>query len=295
VRPAAALVRSSARQFVRSLRPKAAAVRSSARPLVRSLRPKAAAVRSLRPQAAAMRSFLAPNASPMTLDGTRTYVIGVRRVAILDPGSAADSHIEALARAVADADVVTILVTHDHPDHSTGAGTLAARLGTAVRSIAAGCLRDGDGIDTDEGEIVTLHTPGHCPDHAAFQWPAESAIFCGDLMMGGLDTAVVAAPEGDVGAYLESLERLRSLRPKVIYPSHGPEFTDPDSALTRYVEHRRQREAQVLDAIGAGASGVAAITDHVYGDALDPRLRSFAEAAVVAYLEHLRRTDRLRP
>jgi glyoxylase-like metal-dependent hydrolase (beta-lactamase superfamily II) len=231
----------------------------------------------------------------MTLDGTRTYVIGASRVAILDPGSAADSHIDALAEAAAEADEATVLVTHDHPDHSTGASELAARLGTAVRSIAAGTLQDGDRIGTDEGDLFVLHTPGHCPDHAALHWPAKSAIFCGDLMMGGLDTAVVAAPEGDMGEYLASLVRLRSLRPSVIYPAHGPEFLEPDAAIDRYIAHRHRREAQVLDAVTAGAVDVTEITDRVYGSSLDPRLRSFAEAAVAAYLAHLRSTGRLRP
>lgn len=245
------------------------------------------------------RMVLAPNASPMTMAGTVTYVVGRRRAAVLDPGSAAESHLAALAEALAEAEAVTILLTHDHPDHGTGAGELRDRLASqSVRAVvrsATGAygLADGEAVETDQGDLVTLATPGHSPDHLAFHWPAASAVFCGDLMMGGLDTAVVAAPEGDVGQYLASLERLRSLAPRVIYPSHGPAFTDPDTAIGRYVEHRRQRERQVLDALASGARGVAAITDHVYGEGLDPRLRSFAEAAVAAYLAHLRQTGRL--
>jgi glyoxylase-like metal-dependent hydrolase (beta-lactamase superfamily II) len=241
-----------------------------------------------------MRTFLAPNASPMTLSGTITYVLGQRQVAILDPGSAAASHLDALTAAAGAAESVAILLTHDHPDHGTGARELAERLGGApVLSLAGGGLRDGQAVATDEGELVVLDTPGHCPDHAAFHWPARSAIFCGDLMMGGLDTAVVAAPEGSIRLYLESLQRLRSLRPDVIYPAHGPAFTDADAAIGRYIEHRRVRETQVLDALAAGARDVAAIADHVYGAGLDAALRGFAEAAIVAYLDHLRETGRL--
>jgi glyoxylase-like metal-dependent hydrolase (beta-lactamase superfamily II) len=107
-------------------------------------------------------------------------------------------------------------------------------------------------------------------------------------MMGGLDTAVVAAPEGDLAVYLESLERIRSLRPDVIYPAHGPAFTAPDAALDRYVSHRTHRLRQVQNAFAAGASDARSITDLIYGDSIDPGLRPFAEAAVEAYLVYLR-------
>jgi glyoxylase-like metal-dependent hydrolase (beta-lactamase superfamily II) len=241
------------------------------------------------------RSILAPNASPMTLDGTITYLVGERRVAIIDPGCADRMHIDAIAAAAAAVReaAATILLTHHHPDHAAGALELGTLLQAPVLSLAAGTLHDGQAVSTDAGELVVLATPGHAPDHAAFHWPAADAIFCGDLMMGGLDTTVVGAPEGDLGAYLESLDRLRAARPRTIYPSHGPPFTDPDAALDRYVEHRAERERQVLVAVAAGARSVDAITDRVYGPALDEELRPFATAAVEAYLEHLRRDGRL--
>jgi glyoxylase-like metal-dependent hydrolase (beta-lactamase superfamily II) len=238
------------------------------------------------------RSILAPNASPMTMAGTVTYLVGRAEVAVLDPGSAAESHIEAIAAAADGARTVRILLTHDHPDHSTGARPLARRLDARVFSLGTGTLRDGALIPTDEGPLTALATPGHSPDHTAFHWPAARAVFCGDLMMGGLDTAVVAAPEGDVGLYLASLERLGALAVETIYPAHGPPFTDAAAALDRYVRHRQDREQQVLDAMATGARDLAAITDAVYGPALDPSLRPFAEAAVRAYLAHLIATGR---
>lgn len=259
-----------------------------------------------------MRSFLAPNASPMTLDGTITYVVGRRHTAIIDPGSDDPGHLDALAAAAADAERITVIVTHYHPDHSAGAVALAGRVGATLlggrsgraaldtprgparpgKSAGAaggGLLADGTRIRTDEGDLIVVRTPGHSPDHIALHWPEESAIFCGDLMMGGLDTAVVAAPEGDLAAYLRSLQRLRSLSLKIIYPAHGPAFTDPDAALDRYLSHREQRLEQVRAALDTGADDIAAITDTVYGEGLDPELRPFAEAAVQAYLDYLER------
>jgi glyoxylase-like metal-dependent hydrolase (beta-lactamase superfamily II) len=234
------------------------------------------------------RSFLAPNASPMTLHGTITYVVGRNRIAIIDPGSDSPDHLDALAAVAAEADRAVIIVTHDHPDHSTGALQLAERMNAALLGGRAGLLAEGIRVDTDDGDLVVIRTPGHSPDHIALHWPDASAIFCGDLMMGGLDTAVVAAPDGDLGAYLHSLERLRSLRSSVIYPAHGPPFTDPEEALDRYARHRRDRLDQVRAAIADGDRDARSITDRIYGDSLDPGLHPFAVAAVQAYLAYLR-------
>jgi glyoxylase-like metal-dependent hydrolase (beta-lactamase superfamily II) len=239
------------------------------------------------------RALLAPNASPMTLAGTTTYVVGRRVAAVIDPGSAAVNHLAAIAAAVGAAGTVRILITHDHPDHSTGATEVAARLGAPVLSLGDGTLSDGFTVATDDGELVCIATPGHAPDHAAFHWPAAAAVFCGDLMMGGMDTSVVATPEGDLGAYLESLRRLRRLRPRTIYPAHGPAFTDAGAAIDRYLAHRAERERQVLAALAAGARDAAEIAEHVYGAELHPDLRAFALGAVEAYLEHLAATRRL--
>ncbi len=241
---------------------------------------------------AALRAVLAPNASPMTLDGTRTWIVGTRVAAVIDPGSAAPAHLDRLAHEVAGA-TVSIVVTHEHPDHSTGAAELAARLGAPILGIAAGSLQSGDAVPTDAGDLVAIPTPGHAPDHIALHWPSEQAVFVGDLMMGGLDTAVVAAPEGDLGQYIESLERIRTLRPRILYPAHGPPFEDPDEAIDRYIRHREERRAQVLDAVRAGARTPEEIVTRVYGESLDPKLRYFAERAVEAYLMHLRRHHEL--
>jgi glyoxylase-like metal-dependent hydrolase (beta-lactamase superfamily II) len=240
-----------------------------------------------------LRTLLAPNPSPMTLEGTQTYIVGRERCAIIDPGPDSAEHLDAVAQAVSGGVSVSILLTHAHPDHDAGAPALAARLKAPILSAERG-LRDGDVIPTDAGDLIALHTPGHTADHMSFWWPVEAAIFCGDLMMGGLDTALVAPPEGDLSAYLESLERLKGLGARVIYPAHGPPITDPLDALDRYLRHRQDREAQVLDGLRDQSVSAEQLTDQVYGPELEPGLRPYARAAIDAYLAHLEKMGRVR-
>jgi len=234
-----------------------------------------------------LRTLLAPNPSAMTLDGTRTYLVGRSRVAIIDPGPALPAHLERIASAVGAAPAV-ILLTHQHPDHAGGARALARLLDADIRSRAAGTLADGDTIPTDEGELRAVHTPGHTPDHVALHWPNASAIFVGDLMMGGLDTALVAPAEGgELRAYLESLERLDALGAETLYPAHGPEFTDPSAAFGRYRAHRMERLEQVRAALAAGVRDREALVDAVYGDSVPPELRDWTHSTLEAYLDYL--------
>ena len=229
-----------------------------------------------------VRSIIANNASAMTLDGTRTYIIGEKQVAVIDPGPRLEEHQNAVADHVGSGASVYVVVTHDHPDHADGAEALARRFGTVVRA-----PKDGELIVTDAGPLNVIATPGHTPDHLSFHFPTENAIFCGDLMMGGLDTALVARPEGNLRAYLHSLERLRALRPAIIYPAHGEPFEDSDGAIDRYIRHREDRLRQVADAYHAGARTRDELLDRVYGESLDPRLREYAGAAIEAYIDYL--------
>jgi glyoxylase-like metal-dependent hydrolase (beta-lactamase superfamily II) len=148
-------------------------------------------------------------------------------------------------------------------------------------------------VQTDAGDLVAIATPGHTPDHAAFHWPDARAVFVGDLMLGGMDTALIAPPEGDLAAYLDSLDRVRALGAHVLYPAHGEPFDDPPAAIARYVAHRKQRLERVREALEAARPiGVSArqITRAVYGPDLDDGLRAAAELATLAYLNWLERT-----
>ncbi|MGQ0813786.1 MAG: MBL fold metallo-hydrolase [Gemmatimonadota bacterium] len=230
--------------------------------------------------------IVAANASPMTLDGTRTYMVGHERVAIIDPGPLLAEHLDAVADTVGSGVIAAVLVTHSHPDHAEGAQALAARLGASVQD-----NRDGDVVHTDAGELRALATPGHTPDHFSFWWQAERAVFCGDLMMGGLDTALVASPEGDLDLYLRSLRMIEALQPRTIYPAHGPQFDNPVAAIERYVAHRELRVAQVLEALAEGAGSDDELIDRIYGSELDARLRPYARAAVQAYVDYVSGRD----
>ena len=240
-----------------------------------------------------LRYRIAPNPSPMTLDGTRTYLVGEKRVALIDPGSSSGAHLDALANDIADARLEAVLVTHEHPDHATGAQDLAARFDAPVRGLGAGTLREGDEIATDAGPLRALHTPGHTPDHVAFDWREGGAIFVGDLMMGGQWTSLVAPPEGDLADYLRSLQRLRSLDRRTLIPAHGPAFSDAAAAIDAYVQHRMDRQRQVIDALSGGPADADAILARVYGSEVQPELRAAARAALDAYLAHLEADGRI--
>jgi glyoxylase-like metal-dependent hydrolase (beta-lactamase superfamily II) len=259
-----------------------------------------------------LRVLLAPNPSPMTLDGTRTFVVGRRRPLVIDPGPAEAQHLSRLRAELAGVRPVAILLTHHHPDHGAAAPALAAATG-APMLMASGALDvgfpridadewvpDGTVWETDGGAVRAVTTPGHSPEHLAFLWhgpdtPAGGVLFVGDLFMGTGDTTLVAPPEGDLHAYLGSLERVRRLEPGVLLPAHGPPLDDPAAAIERYVRHRQQRIAQVRDVLrDAGPLPPAALVDRIYPD-LDPRLRAAAEGSLQAILAYLAGSDAAAP
>lgn len=258
-----------------------------------------------------LRTLLAPNPSPMTLDGTRTFVVGREAPVVIDPGPELPAHVDAILAALDGRTPLAILLTHAHADHAAAGPALAARTGAPLMLRAGSVLplfhprhvdhwlHEGDEIGTDAGPVRAVATPGHAPEHVAFLWTGEAApdggaLFVGDLLMGEGDTTLVAPPEGDLGAYLRSLDRVEALAPGVLYPTHGPALADPPAALARYRAHRTARIEQVVSALRRhGPARPDALVDAVYGgETLHPRLREAAAGSLVAILEHLQAAGR---
>ncbi len=255
---------------------------------------------------------LAPNADEMTLDGTNTWVLrepGARRSVVVDPGPSHMAHLDAVAEQAGD--VAVVLLTHHHLDHSEAAREFAERMGCGVRALdpahrlGSEGLAGGDVVEVDGLEIRVVATPGHTSDSLSFVLPAEGSVLTGDTVL-GRGTTVVAHPDGQLGAYLDSLDRLRDLAESqsigTIWPGHGPVVDDALAALDHYLAHRAERLRQVEAAVvgldvdlGDGPVDDALprrVVEIVYAD-VDPVLWGAAELSVRAQLAHLaERVDR---
>jgi glyoxylase-like metal-dependent hydrolase (beta-lactamase superfamily II) len=232
----------------------------------------------------------APNPGPMTLDGTNTWVLrapGATEAVVIDPGPLDHRHLAGIA---GHAPVSSILVTHGHHDHVEGAAELSRMLGgVPVRAAdARHCVGSEPltpGVRTEAGlEIEVLATPGHTADSLCFG--TAEAVFTGDSIL-GRGTTVVAWPDGDLAAYLDSLEVLSAYR-RMVLPGHGPVRSDCGELARAYLAHRRERLDQVRAAVAAGADTPEAVVDAVYTD-LDPAVRFAAISSTRAQLEYLRR------
>lgn len=217
---------------------------------------------------------LAPNPSPLTLDGTNTWVVGGW---IVDPGPRIDSHIAAVRKAVGRLDGVVL--THEHPDHAEAAPAFG---GARVPA-------EGERV----GPFTALATPGHSADSVCLLW--ERILFTGDTVLG--EGSVFVAPgEGSLSAYLRSLERLLGLELDAICPGHGPVVHDPRAKLRQYLDHRRERERLIVDALEHGARSAGELLDRAWGDvdfSAAPLLRIGAAASLAAHLQKLGEEGRL--
>jgi len=226
-----------------------------------------------------IRSITAPNPGPFTLDGTRTYLIG--ETAVLDPGPAIVSHIDAIAAALPG--LRTIFITHRHGDHAPAAVPLKAR--TGARIIAPRGVLDETDVLVGDGDVIdgleAIATPGHTNEHVCYL-TADGDLFSGDTIL-GTGTTTIFPPDGHMGDYLRSLQKLRARNPRRIHPAHGPTRDDAVALIDEYIAHRLQREQQVLEAIAAGARNVAEMRARIYPD-LDPRLHKAAEIQIGAHL-----------
>ena len=250
------------------------------------------------------RCVLAPNPGPMTLEGTNTWVLtepGATRSLVIDPGPDDGDHLRAVANAVerSGSRVGVVLLTHGHPDHAAGAKEFAEIVGAPVRALdpqhrlGDEGLGEGDVVDLDGLELHVVATPGHSSDSLSFHLPAEHAVLTGDTIL-GRGTTVVAHPDGRLGEYLDSLQRLRNLcehaGATTILPGHGPVLGDALSVLDYYIAHRAERLAQVEAAVAAGARTAREVVEMVYVD-VDQSLWPAAELSVRAQLDYLDERD----
>jgi len=244
---------------------------------------------------------LAPNPDIMTLDGTNTWVLrepGARRSVVVDPGPEIAEHLDAVAARAGE--VAVVLLTHGHLDHSEAARSFAERMGCGVRALdpqhrlGSEGLSDGDLVEVDGLEVRVVGTPGHTSDSLSFVLPAERAVLTGDTVL-GRGTTVVAHPDGRLGAYLDSLQRLHALAEErevtTVWPGHGPVIDDALAVLDYYLAHRKERLAQVREALRVldpdAPDLPRAVVETVYAD-VDPVLWGAAELSVRAQLAYLR-------
>lgn len=245
------------------------------------------------------RCVLAPNPSPMTLDGTNTWVIaepGSTTVLVVDPGPRDDGHLRRVldVACAGERRVARIVLTHGHPDHSAGAARFAAMSGAPVMALDPAHRLGGEGLTSGDVltaagcEVRVVATPGHSADSVSLLLDADGALLSGDTVLGRGTTVI--ARDGKLGDYLRTLDELRSLAGsaalRVLLPGHGPVLDDPAGVLDYYIAHRQQRLDQIRAALADGARTPAEIVDVVYGD-IDPAVRWAAESSVRAQLDYL--------
>lgn len=258
---------------------------------------------------------IADNPGPFTYTGTGVYIVGAGdSVCVIDPGPTTPNHVAAIDKALEGKSVSHILVTHHHIDHSPLAAPLAAKHGCKVYGygtqpvapqggeirLEAGDdlsfkpdveIRDGHLFEGPDWTITAVHTPGHTSNHLCFALIEENTLFSGDHIM-GWSTSVVSPPDGDMGDYLASLNRVLDMDFDIIRPTHGPAITEVRTFVQAYIDHRLAREAQIIKAIESGLTCIGDIVASLYKD-VDKRLHPAAAHSVLSHLIHMRKTGRV--
>jgi glyoxylase-like metal-dependent hydrolase (beta-lactamase superfamily II) len=259
-----------------------------------------------------IRRVTAKNPGPFTFMGTGTYIVGRGEVAVIDPGPDLGEHLEAIQAAIPGERVSHILVTHHHLDHSPLARPLSEITGAKVwgRAVKTPVVEDAvkleagydhftPDIPLEGGEVIegagwtfeAVHTPGHTSNHICFALREENALFSGDHIM-GWSTTVVTPPDGNMGDYMRSLERVRERGFSTLWPTHGPPIRDVEPFIDAYAAHRRDRERQILERLAAGDARIKAMVPTIYAN-VDPRLHPAAAHSVLAHMIELVKSGRV--
>jgi len=258
---------------------------------------------------ALIRRVIANNPGPFTFKGTGTYIIGHGEVAVIDPGPDLPEHLEAILKATKGERITDILVTHHHADHSPLAGPLKAASGATIWGCAvkspmtddagevkmeAGrdlgfrpdvSLCGGGKVKGSSWSIEAIATPGHTSNHLCYALSEENACFSGDHIM-GWSTTVITPPDGDMTAYLKSLELIRARNFTTLWPTHGPPIREVAPFIEAYAVHRQERMDQILQALAQGPATISKLVPKLYGD-VDPRLHPAAARSMLAAIIHL--------
>ncbi len=255
-----------------------------------------------------IRRVIAENPSPFTLYGTGTYILGTGEVAVIDPGPADPAHIQAILQALPDEQISHILVTHTHMDHSPGCAILqqhcdaktyaygphgAGKLEQGVTVEEGGdmefqpdeLVRDGDVIAGGDWTVECVYTPGHTSNHMCFALREAGALFTGDHVM-GWSTSIISPPDGDMAAYMQSLEMLLQRDDQVYWPTHGPAIEDPKAHVQAFIAHRREREDQILKCVDEGVHQILEMVPLMYADTPE-FMYPAAARSVMAAIEYL--------
>jgi glyoxylase-like metal-dependent hydrolase (beta-lactamase superfamily II) len=245
------------------------------------------------------------NPGMMTGPGTNTYLIGRRDPILLDTGAGVDDYPPLFARYLEErgwTQPSRVVLTHRHRDHLGGVPQLRERyrglrvakmvhrdtdLPPDVENIGDGACIEGDGVT-----LIAVHTPGHASDHLCYYLEEEKAVFTGDVVLGG-STTVIPAEDGDLLDYLNSLKRLQELDVQRIYPAHGPVIENAQAKLTEYIEHRLDRERQILQALGDGLRTIPTMVERIYAE-VPKNLHPVAAQSVTSHLKKLAREGRVR-
>ena len=255
-----------------------------------------------------IRRVIANNPSPFTLHGTGTYILGTGNVAVIDPGPADRGHIRAILEAVEGETISHVLVTHTHMDHSPGCALLRDHTDAPTYAFGphgAGKIEDGvpveEGGDMEfdpdvrvsHGDVIEggdwsaecVYTPGHTSNHMCFQLREGNALFTGDHVM-GWSTSIISPPDGDMMAYMVSLELLLEREDRIYWPTHGPSIIDPKTHVKAFIEHRKERETQIMGCVGDGVGHIKDMVPLMYRD--HPEFMYPAAArSVLAAVEYL--------